>query len=156
MMCHFKPKNIIEIGSGFSSAAMLDTHERVPDIHTQFTFIEPFESERIHSLLRDNDLKTASIIESPVQEIDLSIFENLKENDILFINSSHVVKHNSDVCYILFEILPILQKGIAWNEAYFLRSFLQFNNTFKIIFLNAYLGHCHTEDVEKCMPATMK
>ncbi|MBI5663537.1 MAG: hypothetical protein HZC49_00390 [Nitrospirae bacterium] len=107
------------------------------------------------------DYKNLTIIDKPVQEVDLSIFKELKANDILFIDSSHVIKIGSDLNAILFSILPVLESGVCihfhdirypfqypeslimqgiyWNEAYLLRAFLQYNDSFKIIFWLNYL-----------------
>ena len=157
---HFKPKRIIEIGSGFSSAVMLDTNELFFNNEIDLTFIEPFP-ERLYSAIKENDKKCTSIVVSEVQQVPLATFEELNAGDILFIDSSHVVKTGSDVCFILFEILPILKKGVIihfhdifypfeylkewvfegrnWNEDYFLKAFLMYNNAFEIILFPDYL-----------------
>jgi hypothetical protein len=163
---HYRPQQLIEIGSGFSSALMLDTVDRHPETQTRFTFIEPLP-RRLQRLLRPQDTERCRIIRKNVQKVDLSFFKALNENDILFIDSSHVVKIGSDVSHILFEILPSLKRGVLvhfhdiwwpfeypremimegriWNEPYFLRSFLQFNHTFEIIYFASYLEKVHRE-----------
>jgi predicted O-methyltransferase YrrM len=108
---HFKPKRIIEIGSGFSSAVMLDTRERFAEGEMELTFIEPYP-ERLLSLINEKDRKSTKIIEKPVQSVDLSLFGQLEKNDILFVDSTHVSKAGSDVNFILFQILPLLKKGV--------------------------------------------
>ena len=157
---HFKPKRIIEIGSGFSSAVMLDTNELFFNNEIDLTFIEPFP-ERLYSAIKENDKKSTTIIVSEVQQVSLERFEELNAGDILFIDSSHVVKTGSDVCFILFEILPKLKSGVIihfhdifypfeylrewvlegrnWNEDYFLKAFLMYNNEFKIMLFPDYL-----------------
>ncbi|WP_197029842.1 class I SAM-dependent methyltransferase [Paenibacillus sp. 1-18] len=172
---HFKPKKIIEIGSGFSSAATLDVNERYFNNELVCTFIEPYP-ERLQSLLKAND--RVRIIEKKLQEVDLSEFATLSAGDILFIDSTHVSKTGSDVNYIFFEILPLLKKGVfihfhdilypfeylkewvyegrAWNEVYMLRSFLQYNNAYKIKFWSSYLINFYKEDYNKFMPQCFK
>ena len=176
MMRHSQPKRIIEIGSGFSSAVMLDTNELFFGNQIELTFIEPYP-ERLRSLINDNDKKTATMIESDVQLISLVNFEKLEAGDILFIDSTHVVKTGSDVNYILFEILPSLRSGVLihfhdvfypfeypkewvfmgrnWNEDYFLKAFLMYNNRFEIKLFSDYLHRNH-KDVFKDMPLTYK
>ena len=85
MMMELKPRWIVEVGSGFSSAVMLDTAER-SDYRalTQLIFIEP-HPQRLRELLRADDDSRCEIIEKPVQEVSLSLFESLGANDILFI-----------------------------------------------------------------------
>ena len=176
MMCHFKPNRVIEIGSGFSSCAMLDTNDSVFDGQIKFTFIEPFP-ELLHSLLERGDKKHI-ILDQGVQDVDLSVFQQLQTNDILFVDSTHVSKLNSDVNKILFDILPTLKKGTlvhfhdifwpfeypndwiaegrAWNEAYILRAFLQFNQDFEIIFFANYLHSFHETWFAENMPLYLK
>jgi predicted O-methyltransferase YrrM len=176
MMMHFKPKRIIEVGSGYSSALMLDTNHNFFDSSIQCTFIEPYP-ERLNSLLKPNE--KISLRQQPVQDIDLSLFEALEENDFLFIDSTHVSKTGSDVNFIFFEILPKLKKGVKihfhdifypfeypkqwvitegrnWNEDYILRAFLSYNSEFRIIMFNTYLEHFHEKWFAENMPLCLK
>jgi hypothetical protein len=176
MIRHFKPKQIIEIGSGFSSSVMLDTNELFFNNSIKFTFIEPYTG-RLKSLLKDNDYNSVTILEKDVQEIEIDTFKKLNNGDILFIDSTHVVKTGSDVNYIIFEILPKLNKGVLihfhdifypfeypkdwvfmgrnWNEDYFLRSFLMYNNQFDIKLFSHYL-HIHHKQIFNNMPLCFK
>lgn len=96
MLRHFKPRRIIEVGSGFSSAVMLDTSEHFLHDEPRFTFIEPYP-DRLLSLLDHKEREQYTILKSPVQDVSPVIFQDLAANDILFIDSSHVVKIGSDV-----------------------------------------------------------
>lgn len=148
-----KPKKMIEVGSGYTSAITLDTNEFYLGNSINLTFIEPY-ADRLKNLLKKSDEIT--LIEKGLQDIPLNTFATLDEGDILFIDSTHVSKINSDVNYLFFEILPMLKKGVIihlhdifypfeypkqwilkgriWNELYLLRAFLQNNNNYKIIF----------------------
>jgi len=174
---HFRPRKIIEVGSGYSSALMLDVNDRYFNKSINFTFIEPFP-ERLFSLLKKGDREKSTIVIDIAQKIDPSLFASLKENDILFIDSSHVVKIGSDVVFLLTEILPKLNKGViihihdihwpfeypedwvrsgrAWNEAYCVKAFLQFNAAFKILLFNSYLGKHHRDRVKENLPLALK
>lgn len=155
------PNRVIEIGSGYSSALALDVRENFK-LDTKLTFIEPYPT-RLNSLLKKSDKSAVSIIEKKVQEVDPKIFEELEEDDILFIDSSHVAKTGSDVCFEIFEILPRLKSGVkviihdmfypfeyprawavdqnrSWNELYFIRAFLMHNSKFSIEFFNHYFA----------------
>jgi predicted O-methyltransferase YrrM len=167
---HFKPKRIIEIGSGFSSAVMLDTNEFFFNNEIDLTFIDPY-AERLLSLITQEDLKRVKLIESDVQLIPLDVFKELQSGDILFVDSTHVTKTGSDVNYILFEILPTLNsgvlihfhdifypfeypkewvyKGYSWNEDYILKAFLMYNDKFEIKSFSEYLHKHHKEVFEK-------
>ncbi len=175
MIREFKPRKIIEIGSGYSSCLILDTNEIFFDNSISCTFVEPYP-ERFLSLVKDEDVKALN--RNNLQDIPLKEFELLSENDILFIDSTHVSKINSDVNYIFFNILPALKKGViihfhdifypfeypkawvyqgrAWNEAYVLRAFLEYNSAFKIIFFNTFLKHFHEEMFLRDMPLFLK
>ncbi len=142
MMQHLRPNKIIEVGSGYSTAVMLDTNDRFFNGKIEIHSIEPF-SDRLKALLRKND--RIKLTESFLEDIPLDIFDELNEQDILFIDSSHVSKIHSDVNYIFFEILPRLKKGVyihfhdmfypfeypstwiykgkTYNEMYLLRTF---------------------------------
>ncbi|MDR6374613.1 class I SAM-dependent methyltransferase [Paraburkholderia strydomiana] len=177
MIRHLKPRRIVEIGSGFSSAVSLDTNDLFFDGQIKCTFVEP-NNERLLSLLTEKDKVTSRIVKSLAQEVDLSVFAELEENDILFVDSSHVCKIDSDVNRIVFEILPMLAPGVcvhfhdvflpfeypaqwvyegrAWNEAYLLRAFLQYNSAFEVMLMNTFMGHFHSEFLNKRMPLFMR
>lgn len=168
-MNKFKPKNVIEIGSGFTSALMLDVNEHFLDSAVSLDFIEPYP-DRLHSLLSLEDVKHVTIHEMRLQDVPLTVFDKLDSGDILFIDSSHVVKLGSDVNWLFSDILPRLKSGViihfhdieypfeyplhwlregrAWNEAYMLRSFLQYNDSFKIIYWNSYLSACCKSELD--------
>lgn len=176
MIRKFNPKQIIEVGSGFSSAVMLDINEQFYNNTIQLTFIEPYP-DRLEGLLKSSDTKTTTLIKNNVQDVRLDTFEKLNSGDFLFIDSSHVVKTGSDVSHILFEILPRLKSGVIihfhdifypfeypkewvfegrnWNENYFLRAFLMYNNQLEIKLFSNYL-HKHHSDVFKNMPLIYK
>ena len=176
MMRHFKPKKIIEAGSGFSSAVMLDTNDRFLNKSVDFTFIEPYPN-RLHSLLTLEDRNRVTIFESTLQDIPIAYFEALEENDFLFIDSTHVSKTGSDVNFLLFELLPRLKPGViihihdvfypfeypkdwvingngrfGWNEAYILRAFLMYQNQFEILFHNDFLQTFYNDWLTQNMP----
>jgi len=170
---HFKPQKIVEVGSGFSSALMLDTCDLDSSLETELTFIEP-HPERLESLLSENDKKKCLIRREYLQDIDLTLFEKLSSGDMIFVDTSHQMKVGSEVLYLLFHILPRLKPGVlihfhdlfwpfeyskewvevgrSWNEAYGLRSFLQYNNDFEIVFFNSYMGTLHQESLNSLFP----
>ena len=176
MMREYNPKRIIEVGSGFSSALMLDTNDIFFGSRIDFTFIEPFP-KRLNSLLKGDE--KISLIQTPVQDVQFEIFDKLEENDILFIDSTHISKTGSDVNFIFFEIFPRLKKGVkihlhdihypfeylktwvmddrrSWNEAYMLKSFLMYNNKFKILAFNSFLEYFHNLWLSQNMPLALR
>ncbi|NVJ47143.1 MAG: class I SAM-dependent methyltransferase [Cytophagia bacterium] len=158
---HIRPARVIEVGSGYSSAVMLDTKDDF-DLNCEFTFIEPYP-DRLKSLLKESDYRHTTIIEDNVQNVPLEEFSKLEAGDFLFIDSTHVSKTGSDVNYLFFDILPNLRPGVFihihdvfagfeypkewvyqgrnWNEDYLLRAFLTNNNKFHI---RLFSNHIHT------------
>jgi predicted O-methyltransferase YrrM len=177
IMRRFRPKRIIEVGSGFSSAAMLDVSECFLDNSVDFTFIEPFP-ERLMGLLRDTDRDRYEVLEAPVQEVDQTVFNTLESGDILFIDSSHVAKIDSDTLHLAFSVLPALKPGVlvhihdvlwpfeypkqwldegrAWNEAYLVRAFLMYNRLFEMVFFNSFIAAHHRHLLERYMPLAVR
>jgi predicted O-methyltransferase YrrM len=173
MIRHVRPQRIIEVGSGYSSAVMLDTNDLFFSKSIGLTFIEP-NPERLYSLLSEEDKRRCEIIVDEVQEVPVERFDQLEAKDILFIDSSHVVKIGSDVVHLLTNVLPTLKKGVlihihdvfwpfeypeiwlsqgrAWNELYMVKAFLQFNTHFRILFFNSYLAENHLETVAASLP----
>jgi hypothetical protein len=178
MIAHVRPKNVIEVGSGFSSACMLDAADHLGLRDFAMTCIDP-DAARLRSLLREEDRSRVDIIEGPVQDVPVSRFSKLEENDILFIDSTHVLKTGSDVHYELFSILPSLNKGVlihfhdiqypfeypppwlfeinySWNEIYALRAFLMYNSAFEVVFWNGLFAHRQRELVHETNPLFLK
>ena len=174
MLRHLKPKRVVEVGSGYSSCVTLDTDELFLDRLTDITFIEPYP-QLLHSLIREADKERVVIVPQPLQRVDRTVFEKLDAGDVLFIDSTHVSKVDSDVNRLFFEILPVLNRGVycihlhdifypfeypkesfragrAWNELYLLRAFLQFNSVYSIVLMNTFLEHFHEEYFRVHMP----
>ena len=161
MLRHLKPARVIEAGSGYSSAVALDTAEYwLAD--TQFTFVDP-HPRRLLSLLKPADHGKLEILRSKIQDVDPVRFEQLESGDVLFIDSTHIVKTASDVVWELFQILPRLNSDVfihfldvfwpfeypsawvvgnnrSWKEIYALRAFLSYNNAFEIVFWATTFG----------------
>lgn len=166
MIRKYKPKRIIEIGSGFSSGLMMEVNEKYFDNKIDITFIEPYP-QLLHQRMRKGDKSRYKVIPNGVQDVPLNTFKQLKKNDILFIDSTHVSKFNSDVNYEIFDILPELNKGViihfhdildgfeyplywlqlgwAWNEAYMIRALLINNNEYEILLMCNYLKNHYSE-----------
>lgn len=174
MLYKFKPSRVIEIGSGYSSALMLDFKE-VFAPKLDLTCIEPYP-DLLQSLTKKEDTKNYKLIDEPLYKVDLGVFKNLKSGDFLFIDSTHVSKAGSDVNQIYFDILPKLKKGViihihdifypfeypfdwiketrAWTEAYLVHAFLYNNNDYEILIFNDFLAIHHKQTIEKLMPLT--
>lgn len=173
MIRKHKPKRIIEIGSGHTSGLMMDVNDRFFNKKINLTFIEPY-TDTLYSRMQRGDKSKYKVIQQGVQEVSLDIFKTLKKDDILFIDSTHVSKFNSDVNYELFDILPVLNKGViihihdifdgfeyplswlkegwSWNEDYMVRAFLANNKEYEIILMNDYLAQRHPDTLKRLYP----
>ena len=176
MLCQLRPERVVEIGSGFSSALMLDVDERELGGQTSFTFIDP-EPERLLRLLRRNDTNRVRLLGEHVQQVSAVVLDHLRGGDLLFVDSSHVTKAGSDVNWIYLELLPNLPPGVnvhvhdafwpfdypdaylarrwAWNELYLLRAFLIFNSSFEIVLFPSYLEAFHRGELASALPAAL-
>ncbi|BCS82840.1 class I SAM-dependent methyltransferase [Cotonvirus japonicus] len=101
---HFKPNNIIEIGSGQSTRIMIQAIIKNNN-NCKLTCIEPYTD--IQYL---KDVYPVNVIKDKVENVDVELFKSLGKNDILFIDSSHVLRPFGDVEYEYLHILPIINK----------------------------------------------
>lgn len=155
----FRPRHMIEVGSGFSSLLTADVNRRFLGGCLDFTCIEPYPRD----FLRESVLGITRLIETRVQDVSLETFDVLVEGDVLFIDSSHVAKTGSDVNFIFLQVLPRLKPGVvihihdiflpqdypkewvlgegrSWNEQYLVQTLLMYSTGFQILFGSAY---CH-------------
>jgi hypothetical protein len=177
MLRHLRPARVLEVGSGFSSALMLDTAERFLDPAPALVFVAPYP-DRLGGLLREGDRDRVTLLAQPVQAVDRAVFDRLEPGDVLFIDSSHVSKIDSDVNLLLLEVVPRLPAGVhvhvhdivwpfeyarkwvyqgrAWNEAYLLRALLVGNPRLRITFWSSYLAACHQDAVAAALPGWLR
>jgi hypothetical protein len=175
MLRHSRPRRLIEVGSGHSSCAIADTNRLFLNNSVECTFIDPYP-QRLKAVLAPST--PATILEKRVQDVPLDLFTRLEAGDILFIDSAHVAKAGSDVNHIFSKILPILKPGVrvhlhdgiypfeypeewvfdgkAWNEAYILRAFLQYNSRFELELFPSYLIQFHREYFQREMPLCLQ
>jgi predicted O-methyltransferase YrrM len=159
-----RPRRIVEIGSGFSTLVAAEAVRRnaAEGNPCALTCIEPYPSPA----LRRGVAGVAELIVAPVQEVPMSRFTGLGANDVLFVDSTHVLKTGSDVQLEYLEILPRLAIGVLvqihdiflpmeyprgwlvknkwfWNEQYLLQAFLAFNSAFRVRLMASLLQQRH-------------
>lgn len=154
---HFKPSRIVEIGSGYSSLIARLALGR--NQTGTLTCIEPYPPSWL------KNVNSMYLIENKAQYVPMEVFYQLQSGDILFVDSSHQCKTQSDVNFIFFDILPCLNtgvyihfhdiflpdeypafwlhdQGLFFNEQYILLAFLYKNDCYEIIFPTSYfLAH---------------
>jgi hypothetical protein len=166
----FRPRRVLEIGSGYSSCVMAqavraNAAEGVP---CEYVAIEPYPN----AVLRGGIPGLSRLRDEELQRIPLAELIDLDENDILFIDSTHVLRIGSDVQYEFLEILPRLRKGVLvhvhdvflpaeyprewvmrerrfWNEQYLLQAFLAFNEAFEVVWAGSYMHMRHPDILER-------
>lgn len=171
MLRHFRPKQMIEVGSGWSSLITAEVNRIHLGNTLEFTCIEPYPRQ----FLIDGVAGITRLIRERVEDVELTFFDRLDAGDILFIDSSHVSKAGSDVNYLFFEIIPRLKPGVIvhihdiflpdeypkiwvidqgrnWNEQYLVRAFLQFNSEWKVLWASHFMGTRYTKQVQSTFP----
>lgn len=167
VLLEHRPKRLIEVGSGFSSALFLDINAKFFGGEIAATFIEPYP-DRLLALLSETDKARARLVREPVQNVPLELFAELQAGDVLFVDSTHVAKAGSDVNHIFFRVLPALAPGVlihfhdifhpfeyprewffngnrSWNELYLLRAFMMNNANYRVLFFSSWFAHAHPE-----------
>lgn len=169
---YLKPRRLIEIGSGQSTllARRAIEHNLRNDraYVCDHICIEPFEADWLEQL-------AVEVIRQPVELVPKALFESLNSGDILFIDSSHMIRPQGDVLFEYLEILPVLKSGVFihvhdifsprdypeewisrdvrfWNEQYLLEAFLSFNSSFKIVGAVNFLKNHYPRELASCCP----
>src|SRR5579864_2227095 len=174
MVRHHKPKRVIEVGGGYSTRLIANALQRNAASDGkpgELITIEPFPEEA----LRNGFPGLSMLIADPAQKVDVNLFASLSEGDVLFVDSSHVVKTGSDVCYECLQILPRLKPGVLvhfhdiflpceyprqavlerlcfWSEQYLLQAFLAMNDGFEVLWAASAMQLFHPEVVESAIP----
>jgi hypothetical protein len=173
MINHFRPKRIVEIGCGCSTALAASAALKIKEFtrhEPEVVAIEPYPNEALGRGFPGLN----RLIQAKVQDVPLDLFTSLQEGDILFIDSTHSLKAGGDVQYEYLEILPRLQKGVLvhvhdislpknyprvyfenglyWNEQYLLQAFLAFNRHFRVLWAGNYMLLTHPKEVLGVFP----
>ncbi len=170
---HFKPGRILEIGSGYSTLAMLEAiaanrGERT-DYRCELLCVEPYEMQWLEHT------PGVKVLRQRVEDLDESHVRTLQANDILFIDSSHVIRPQGDVVREYLELLPLLAPGVLvhlhdiftprdyprrwvvdevrlWNEQYLFEAFMCGNGGFRIIGALNFLARNHRAELAARFP----
>ena len=172
MVRHAKPRRIFEIGSGNSSlvslAALAKNRGDDRARGGELTCIDPHAPAKV-------DATGARVVRRKVEELGRSCFEELERGDLLFIDSSHVIRPRGDVLFEFLELLPTLQSGVLvhvhdvftprdypaallvergcfWNEQYLLEAFLTQNRDFRVVAALNHLWYHHFDELAAACP----
>jgi len=109
MLRQLKPKRYVELGCGFSS---LMSSRALQRNHQEGTPCEAAYCDPEPRLPMGGALAYGRFVQQRVQELPLETFTALRAGDVLFIDTSHVLKIQSDVEQELLRILPSLAPGV--------------------------------------------
>ena len=156
-----RPQRVLEVGSGHSTLlahAAIKKNRAETGSEVVHTLIEPFENPWLDSL------NNVSVVREKAEDVSLDLFRGLNAGDILFIDSSHVIRPQGDVLRLYLEILPTLQAGVIvhvhdiftprnylpawltesvlfWNEQYLLEALLSHSPRYEVLLALNYLKH---------------
>jgi len=169
---HSKPKMLIEIGGGFSTLmaqkAIVQNIVEDESYTCRHICIEPYEYQWLDKL-------DVEVIRERVEDVDASLFSQLGQDDILFIDSSHMIRVQGDVLVEYLEILPTLNSGVMvhihdiftprdypsrwvfeamllWNEQYLLEAFISQNENYEVMLSLNHLFHDHKDALNLACP----
>jgi len=171
-----KPTRIIEIGSGNSTLmaikAITKNQEEIVGYKCKYVCIEPYKAPWLE--------KTGvTVIRQRVEDVNKAMFSALETDDILFIDSSHIIRPQGAVLFEYLEVIPSLNTGVIvhvhdifspkdylkewvvdkvhfWNEQYLFEAFLTCNRDWKVIGALNYLYHNHYQDLKAACPFLTK
>ena len=160
-----RPRRIVEIGSGQSTLmailALRANRAEDPRYRCLHLCIEPYEAPWL-------ERAGVAVLRRPVEAVPLQVFDTLEAGDVLFIDSSHMIRPQGDVLFEYLNVLPRLKPGVVvhvhdiftphdypaswlvehvrfWNEQYLLEAFLTHNRSWKVIGALNFLRHRHFE-----------
>jgi len=161
----YKPRRYLEVGSGLSTyyASLAAARNAAEGSPLLLTCVEPYPFDALRTL------PDFELVEGFVQDTPLEVFESLDSGDVLFIDSSHALKVDSDVAYLFLEVLPRVKPGVLvhihdvpfpfnvpypadtwlfgerwpvyWNEAMVVQAFLAFNTSFEVLLSVPMIRH---------------
>ncbi|MFT6664038.1 MAG: putative O-methyltransferase YrrM [Porticoccus sp.] len=167
-----KPKKLVEIGSGNSTkmarSAMLKNRAETA-VDYRHICIEPYEQPWLDSL------ESIEVIRQRVENVGLDLVAELQAGDLLFIDSSHVIRPQGDVLTLYLDILPRLKPGVyvhvhdiftprdylkdwvvddvrLWNEQYLLEALLSNSRRYEVVAALNFLKHDHYQSLAKVCP----
>lgn len=170
MIRHHQPRRFVEVGSGFSSLVTARVNRELFNETIDFQCVEPYPRQ----FLTDGVPGITGLRIEKVQDTPLEVFTTLDRNDILFVDTSHVVKTGGDVPWIYNEILPRLSPGVVvhmhdiclpgdyppswvldgwgWNESYLVHAFLTFNAGYAVRFSSPFMVQRHRDALIEAFP----
>lgn len=175
-----RPRRIVEVGQGASTRVAIAALEKNAEAGASPASVVSIDP---HPRLREDNLHPTHTsleqIHQPIQSVPTpTLLDQLGPDTVLFIDSSHVHKHGSDVWHLMRSIYPQLPSGTIlhihdivlpypwpkefyldqkwfWNEQDMLEAYLAFNTAFEVL-LPVHFLHRDSDAVKKtleeCLP----
>jgi hypothetical protein len=160
MIRYYKPNTIVEVGSGYSTRIVKLANSKnnlESGSSTRHICVEPYE----HAWL--DSTEGIEIVRDKIEDFGFE-WSSLKENDLVFIESSHIIRPHGDVLQIYLGIIPLLPSGVIlhihdiftprdylsewiirdkrfWNEQYLVEVMLQNSSRYEIVAALNFLKH---------------
>lgn len=168
---HIKPRLVLEVGSGHSTKMAhlaLERNHIETGREYDHVCIEPYEMPWLESL-------GVRVVRERVEDVDLDTFAALEPDDLLFIDSSHMIRPQGDVLFEYLEVLPTLASGVYvhvhdifsprdypdrwireevrfWNEQYLLEALLSNSERYEVVAALNYLQHTDHDHLAAVCP----
>jgi hypothetical protein len=165
-----KPRRVLEVGSGMSTrlAAMALARNAAEGQAAEHVCIEPYEMPWLEQL-------GVRVIRSRAEHVSLDQYLALQAGDVLFVDSSHVIRPRGDVLFLLLEVLPRLAPGVLvhvhdiftpydppsawvldemrlWHEQYLLEGLLTDTSRWRVLFGAHWLSREHPAALAQVAP----
>jgi predicted O-methyltransferase YrrM len=172
-----RPRRVLELGSGFSTQVLARAAARnaAQGHPCELVAYNPYPSERMHAVLRRGVEGLAAHHEVEAQRLPLETFTALEAGDVLFIDTSHVVKLGGEVVHLFLEVLPLLAPGVLvhihdialpyeydrrfvvdlempWAEQYLLQALLTGNPDWEIMWAAQAVARAHPDRLARLVP----
>eukprot|EP01013_Petalomonas_cantuscygni_P040029 TRINITY_DN71777_c0_g1_i1.p1 TRINITY_DN71777_c0_g1~~TRINITY_DN71777_c0_g1_i1.p1 ORF type:complete len:495 (+),score=81.80 TRINITY_DN71777_c0_g1_i1:95-1579(+) len=155
----WKPRRLIEVGSGWSTRVLVKAlaKNEAEGYPVNLTSIEPFPDKMLHAVAA----RFGRLVEARAELVPRSVFEELQPGDALFIDSSHILRADNELIPLLLQVLPGLPPGVLvhvhdvylpkpymlkfsqlrwfWNEQYILHALLAHSARVRVLLANHFL-----------------
>lgn len=160
-----RPARVLELGSGFTTRIIAGA--LAANGSGEHQVFDPYADPAIDAL--------ATVQRRSAAEISDAELAALSAGDILFVDSTHIVKLGSEVNRIVLDALPRLATGVAvhfhdvylpwdypawyfdqgmfFNEQYLIQAFLALNPSYRVLLGTHALGRLYPADVAGAIPS---
>ncbi|NND03237.1 MAG: class I SAM-dependent methyltransferase, partial [Acidimicrobiia bacterium] len=176
MIRDIKPRRYLEIGSGFSTyySWLAVQKNREEGVDCEFRVVDPYPRERLRQL------DGIEVVAARAETVDLEYFTNLEAGDVLFIDTTHILKVGGECAFLYLEVIPRLAPGVTihahdisfpyntpypadtyifdakwpryFTEMMLIQAFLAFNREFEITLSTPMIRQFDEAFLEKTLP----